>query len=269
MINKIKYATISDIGITELIFFNKNKKQELIEFCIKNGISYLPARNREKLYKLYEGDFIQAPLENDFIVKPYDRIFDEDTLNKFENVDHNEIRFIVENAKIKGVVHIVDYNSEFLTVELYRAYFRFENFIRQILILNGKSNDDLLNWIELKSKKEKNEGHWTKRYNQLLASQDAIKELNPFQLFYLKELLSFARKNNLIKVDAKDMDLVCLFRNDIAHSKDVTSQNLDEKGSVVYNFENLKNFVKKAQTFFQIYEDIEEQYQELKHSPES
>ena len=64
------------------------------------------------------------------------------------------------------------------------------------------------------------------------------------------------------------MDLVCKFRNDIAHSKDVTSQNLDEKGTVVYNFENLKNFVKKAQTFFQIYEDIEEQYQELKHSPE-
>lgn len=268
MINKLKYATITDIGITDIIFFNNTKNQELVGFCRQNGISYLPARNRETIYKLNEESFIETTLKEEFIVNPYDRIFDLETLQKFEKVDHNEIRFIVENGKIKGVVHIVDYNNEFLTVELYRAYFRFENFIRQILILNGKSNADLLSWLESKAAKDKPDGHWSRRYNQLLSNSSAMMELNPFQLFYLRELLVFARKNKLLNIGSDDLEMVCMFRNDIAHSKDVTSQNVDETGMVIYNFENLKNFVGKAQTFFRIYEDVEQQYQDLKHAVE-
>lgn len=265
MINKLKYATISDIGITDVIFFNDTKNQELVEFCRKNGISYLPARNRETIYKLDDEEFTETTLKEDFIVNPFDRIFDLETLEKFEKVDHNEIRFIVENGKIKGVVHIVDYNNEFLTVELYRAFFRFENFIRQILILNRKSNADLLSWLESKATKDKPDGHWSRRYNQLLLHSSAMMELNPFQLFYLRELMSFAKKSKLLIIDSADLEMVCTFRNDIAHSKDVTSQNVDKKGMVIYNFENLKNFVGKAQTFFKIYEDVEDQYQDLKH----
>lgn len=134
MINKLKYATISDIGVRNLIFYDDSNKEHLIDFCRKNGISYLPTRDRRGIYKLYNNDFVQDELSADLSVNSFDMLFADQTLEKFEKINSNEIRFILDNEKIRGVVHIIDYNNEFLYVELYRAILRFENNLRTVLI---------------------------------------------------------------------------------------------------------------------------------------
>ena len=42
MINKLKYATISDIGVSTLFFYDSNKEEECHEFCRNNLISFFP-----------------------------------------------------------------------------------------------------------------------------------------------------------------------------------------------------------------------------------
>src|SRR5690606_36438939 len=125
------------------------------------------------------------------------RVFDQDTLNKFKQVNHNEIRFIVENDLIKGVVHIVDYNNEFLQVQLYRALFLFESNLRKLLALNGKTNDDFIDWVRNKVVLDLNKGHWKLRLSSIIPKDVNKREekkqlrddLYPFQTFYLWELM--------------------------------------------------------------------------------
>lgn len=269
MINKLKYATISHIGISNLIFYNQDKEEELVKFCKNNLISFLPSIDRKSIYKLSNENFENCKLEKDFCVNPFDRLFDTLTLKKFEKVDHNEIRFITEGGKIKGVVHIVDYNNEFLQVEFYRAFYKFENNIRTLLIKNNYKNEDFINWVLLKTKNEtniNNKNHWAKRYMSLMPSNVAelekVKiqrlEVNPFQTFFLKELLEFCFDNEVLDQASVNIDSISILRNSIAHNKDFTSVIENENGDLIYNFKNLQRFIKHANLFFHAYEYVEE-----------
>ncbi|SHG41002.1 hypothetical protein SAMN05444396_11162 [Flavobacterium segetis] len=275
MINKLKYATISDIGISNLIFYNVEKEKELIQFCKDNLISCLPSSDRRSIYKLVKGNFENCRLERELCLNPFDRLFDAVTLKKFEKVDHNEIRFITEGEKIKGVVHIVDYNNEFLQVEFYRAFYKFENNIRTLLIKNKLTNEDFINWVRLKSENEnnlKNQEHWKKRYNALMPFKiddlERVKiqrlEVNPFQTFFLKELLEFCFDNDVIHREFINIDSICALRNSIAHNKDLTSIIENENGDLIYNFKNLQKFVLHAKAFFEAYEYLSEFKQKYK-----
>jgi hypothetical protein len=121
MIRKLKYAILSDIGTFDLKYYEQDKEVELIKLCTDNGISYLPDKSREFAYKLDNGKFKKTKISDQLKVNPYDLIFDKETIDKFREVDHNEIRFIMENGLIKGVVHIVDYNSDYIGIELFKA----------------------------------------------------------------------------------------------------------------------------------------------------
>ena len=95
MINRLKYATIADIGIYDVVFYDEAKVEKNIKFAKDNGITYLPAKNRKEVYKLVDGNFIKTTLEETLKINPFDLVFDKNTLEKFRQVNHNEIRFIV------------------------------------------------------------------------------------------------------------------------------------------------------------------------------
>ncbi len=273
MINKLKYATIIDIGVTDLFFYDPDNEQKCSEFCRDNSISYIPSKDKKTIYKFNDSGFSNLKLDFELTVYPFDRIFDNATLKKFEKVNHNEIRFIIEKYKIKGVVHIVDYNNEKIQVEFYRAFYRFENNIRNLLIKSGYKNEDFINWVKIQSElenKEVDKNFWINRYKSLMPvdrrtlkqEREKRSSSNPFQTFYMRELLLFCVDNNLVEQHLIKLDSVCNLRNNVAHNKDLTAKSNEENGSLVYNFNNLKSFVTKANDFFDAYEYLEEQMKE-------
>lgn len=272
-IHKLKYASIADIGVFNLTFYDKSKEQELVKFCKDNGISYLPARDRKTVYQLFENGFQICVLDDSFKINPYERVFDVGTIEKFSCSDHNEVRFIMENECIKGVVHIIDYNSEFLQVELYRAFFQFETRLRNLLVKHGKQNKDFVQWVRGKYEQEKDEN--SKRYwENMLKKIDPVdevkkekveykmKETNPFQTFYLLDLLRFACNEGVISKKHVNIDHVARIRNLVAHSISLTSRTEMEEGSLVYNFDQLKEYLQLIRSFFIAYDHLNEKVDE-------
>lgn len=267
MINRLKYATIADIGIYDLVFYDESKVEKNIQFAKDNGITYLPAKNRKEVYKLVDDNFVKTSLGETLKINPFDLVFDKNTLEKFRQVNHNEIRFIVENDLIKGVVHIVDYNNEFLQVQLYRALFLFESNLRKLLVLDGKTNDDFIEWMKNRFAKEKDENskkHWQERLSSIIPEDDARlqkvleerKDLGQFQSFYLREILRFAGDLKLIDKSIYKISNISDLRNQVAHSGDFTTSDIDSDGNLIFNFNRLSKFINDISEFFVAYDDL-------------
>lgn len=263
MIDNLKYATISQIYVRDLIFYDPEKNAELISFCKHNGISLLPSSDRKSCYQLRAGSFKHMELTEEIMCNPYDRLFDEATLAKFEKGSHDEVMFVTEGGKIKGVVHIVDYNNELINFEFYRVVYQFEKMLRGILHFKNETNDSLLEWMRVKGKTDR---YWGKRYrtccpesprkHQELA--DKRRNCGPFQTFYLNDLLHFiADRNYVNKSFAKSIHQINSLRNWVAHSQDLAHRT-GRVNSPLYRIDELKQFVNHANLFFACYEELEE-----------
>lgn len=158
MIHKIKYATISDICIHNIFFYDEKEEKQRVEFCKQYNISYLPSKDRKSVFRLSGDHFEKEELDLNLTLRPNDLIFAKDTIKTFENFDPNEIRFVIDcDGKIIGVFHLVDYNNEYLYIELYRALYCFEQNLRFLLICKKKTNDDFINWARDRSVTHKEE----------------------------------------------------------------------------------------------------------------
>lgn len=250
----LELAVINDISEKNLITYRENLKEKLVNFCFRNGISYIPAEDFRSVYHYIDGDFIQEELDAQFCIAPDAQLFEDDTLRKFEHNPY-EVRFVVEDGRILGVVHIIDYNHEFLAVELYRTLFLLENNLRTLLVQHGKTNLDFLNWIQHKAYFSfgEDQKYWQSRVdfylpdNQLLA-QKKSQERNiyfPFQTFSFSELLQFSQDENVIEC----FDGFKKIRNYIAHSRNITPTSESDNGQLIYEFSTLKNFVIEIRKF--------------------
>jgi hypothetical protein len=262
MLENIKYATISNIYVKNLIFYDSQKTNELKKMCADYGITYLPSKNRTTCYKLVGDKFIPSEIPEDLKCNPFDRLFDSNTIDKFESGNHDEVLFVVEDDKIKGVVHIVDYNIDFINYEFYKATYLFEKMLRELLLLKNESNDSLLEWMKEKSLKN---NHWKTRYEQCVPNDINIleeqqlkrRDCNPFQTFFLNDLLYFvASKKHVSKEFRQSLDAIKNIRNWVAHNKDLTHKSQIDNNPL-YKIEELKDFVVNAKTFFKCYEELE------------
>ena len=256
MIKKLKYAIIADIGNFNPIYYEADKKEELIEYCKKSGFTYLPSKSKKSVYKLEDDHFVKSGINDVAKVNAFDLIFDQHTIEKFEKPNHNEIRFIVENNEIKGVVHIVDYNNVFLSVQLFKALLQFESNLRQLLLDNDLVNEDFISWVSDIAVKT-NSDYWIRKMDTLEYRREQMKYANLFQTFNFRDLLNFAKDKKLLNLSDKEIDNVSNVRNSIAHNKDVTSH-IDNNGSIVYDFEGLNIFLEQMNSFFHSYEELEE-----------
>lgn len=256
MIKKLKYAIIADIGNFNPVYYEADKQAELKAYCNKNGFTYLPSKSKKSVYKLDNNQFVRKGIDEVAKVNAYDLIFDQKTIQKFEEPNHNEIRFIVENNEIKGVVHIVDYNNQYISVELYKALFKFESNLRQLLINNDLSNEDFIDWVRSEASQSDSD-YWHRKLSTLEYRREQMSFANLFQTFNFRDLLNFAKNKNLISLSDKEIDNVSDIRNSVAHNKDVTSHT-DENGSIVYDFEGLDIFLEQMNSFFQSYEQLAE-----------
>lgn len=170
----------------------------------------------------------------------------------------------MENDLIKGVVHIVDYNNEFLQVQLYRALFLFESNLRKLLALNGKTNDDFIDWVRNKVVLDLNKGHWKLRLSSIIPKDVNKREekkqlrddLNPFQTFYLWELMYYAADLKLLVMSDEKIRTIGKIRNQIAHSVDFTASSKDTEGNLLFNYDELCNYVNNISEFFVAYDEL-------------
>ena len=253
MIRNLKYAIIADIGMFNPIFYDEHKKEELAQMCKEHGITYLPAKSRKSAYKLVNNQFVEAKIEDHLMVNPYDRLFAQETIDKFEKVNANEVRFIMEHGEIKGVVHIVDYNNNFIDVELFKALLQFETNLRQLLIDKGFTNQSFISWIQQKSESSDVRNHWYRRLNKIEYQKEERENANTFQTFYLRELLEFADSKELLDIYQSEIEDVNKLRNLLAHNKDVISHS-SRNGNIIYNSNGLQDFADQMKAFFYAYE---------------
>lgn len=265
MIENLKYATISKIYIKKLIFYDKEKEKELMQMCLDYGITYLPSIDRQSCYRLIESKstFEKVDLPEDLTCNPYDKLFDKTTLEKFESGNHDEVLFVTENGKIKGVVHIVDYNNDFINFEFFKATYHFEKMLRQLLVKKKENNDTLLDWMK---EEPTNKNHWQRRYNQCVPKDEKQlenqrlkrRDCSPFQTFYLSDLLYFVKSKNYMSDEFnKHIESIKNIRNWVAHNKDLTHKT-NGASRPLYKIKELKEFVKNANTFFNCYDELEE-----------
>ena len=261
MLERIKYATISDIYVKDLIFYDENNTEELIKFCHTNHINYLPGKDRTSIYKLINSRFIKVKIQPNLICNPYDRIFDIETLNKFKDGSSDEVMFVMEDELIKGVVHVIDYNTDFINIEFFKLCFGFEKMLRELLRKNNETNDTLIQWF--KEKGETN-GHWNKRYHEcmpispenLRIEENRRSELNQFQTFYLNDLIFFvASRRYVSSFFRKNLQAITSIRNWVAHSKDLATKT--ELDYPIYKIDKLEKFIEDANIFFKCYEELE------------
>ena len=260
MFNKLKYAIIANIANFNPLYYDPENEQQLITYCKKNGFSHLPSKDKKSVYKLVGNHFVEKKLEDVYTVNASDFIFDESTISKFEEPNPNEIHFIVERNRIKGMVHIVDYNNIYINVELFKAILKFESNLRQLLIENDLENDDFIGWVADKAATE-DSPYWNRKKNSLLNQRKYMKYANQFQTFSFRDLLNFAQDKDILPLTDKEIDDVSEVRNSLAHNRDVTSQMDDHNGSIVYDFVGLKFFAEKMRSFFNSYEVLKEKLQ--------
>ena len=262
MIRNLKYAIIADIGIFNPVFYDDDRKSELAQMCKEHGITYLPNKSRKSVYKLVNNLFVEAKIEEHLKINPDDQLFAQETINKFEKVNSNEVRFIMEHNEIKGVVHIIDYNNDFIDVELFKALLQFETNLRQLLINQGLTNESFIQWVSKKPEATNEGSHWNRRLSQLDYLQEERQNANPFQTFYLRELLEYADDIKLIDLYQSEIEEINQLRNQLAHNKDVIYQST-KNGTIIYNFDGLQTFANQMKSFFYAYDKLAESVENL------
>lgn len=257
MIETLKYANISKIYVKNLFYFDNENIDSCINFCNKFGITHLPSKQKDSIFE-YSGDgFILKKLGEIQTILPSDLIFNLSTLEKFNN-DTDNVLFVVENNEIIGVVHITDYQNEFVYFELYKLIFRFEKMLRDFLISKGQNNDTFLEYVELKSQKgDKDSLHYQQRYKEYKKFLDENRLCGQFQGFYLGDLINFCNSKKYVKLDSNSINKV---RNFIAHNKEIINTEKDSFEGKFYNFTGLKQFIKFANCFFDNFKQLELAY---------
>lgn len=268
MIDHLKYATISQIYVRDMKFFEDfTSQEERIAFCRELGITFLPARDRVNAYQLTLEGFTKVQPTPDLCCNPYDRIFEDETLKKFKEGSHDEVLFVMEKDLIDGVVHITDYNSEYFFFEFYKLIHRFERGLRDVLVERGEGNDTFLDWVRQRADGDLDKDHWVMRKRKLSPENDRARaaiekkrrDCRPFQTFYFGELVDFAEsKGHLSTSNGSRWSKLNGLRNLICHSSDLATKTATADEFPLYSIESLERFVSSAQVFFEAYEELAE-----------
>ena len=268
MIEKLKYANISSIYTKELIFYNKAVEGDCISLCERNGISYLPDSNRKSCWKLESGTFRNVELSEVFTIAPTELIFSQSTLQKFSDAGIDEVLFVVEDERVVAVVHVVDYNNPFIQFECFKAISQFERSIRNLLKVEGESNQSFLEWCRIQV-----EEHWLRIFSQFVPDKEKdrrrieknMADLSEFQMFNLSDILSFGIAKGILPKhwgsvlnDGDKLHSISQLRNFIAHNKDFTNVEIREGSSPLFSIRGLQKFAKHFGDFVQCFEYVED-----------
>ena len=215
-------------------------KRKCYSFCAKREIDCVPAL--EDSLKIYvrqpeKYHFVEEIVASERIINSSINIFSPELVEKFAN--HHLLLVFCDNS-LSGVVHFSDYNRSVVSIYLYKIFLAYEKALRAVLHKHGYKNENMIEYFrEMSTKLEGRERNFYERKIKDYSKKSGdLKQLLPFQSFYLKDLIGLAEYNSILFVDNRVNDL----RNMVMHAHEFVSMEDPTSANLIYNFETFKRF---------------------------
>lgn len=238
--------TFSDIMQDKILYFDEDVVEACHNICDELRIDNMPSYDSKHYYERQDGVFKKYIIEDVQKVNANESIFKDELIEKFSVNKHN-VLFVFDSNIIKGIVHFSDYNIEKVIQTIQDDVLKFEKNLRKLLYLKGFRNNDIINYLKIKLKKNYNEGLEFK-INKLDENKDKMNSLGEFQMFYLFDLLlfsgsstsgpAFVIKNRKINGVYKGINIINDLRNNVMHAKNPVALNENK----VYSLNTLHDF---------------------------
>lgn len=225
-----------NIMTDEVLFYDEEFDKDCKNFCNKRNITYLPWRKDTSFcYKLSDNKFKKMKITKSQTVKTKEDVFQNSVVEKFRK---HQVLFVYNESCIAGVVHFCDYNKNLVSVYGYTLLLEFEKRLRKLLFSKGLNNDDMLEFFL----KHNNNQYYFRKDKEFKKKENRakMKELEPFQMFCLKDLIGLLNYKKIHKVPCEINDDL---RNTIMHSKNVVKHKNYIESNLIYNFSSFLKFI--------------------------
>jgi hypothetical protein len=240
-----KGVVVSDIRISDLLYFDSELEDRCYKFCRDREIDCLPALNDPEMIYLRDEatmSFRKEEITKDRQVDGFTNIFDEQMLRRFAL---HPLLMVYSNKTLSGVVHFSDYNNPVVGSYLYELFFAYEKNLRTLLVKNGLRNADMLSYFEMKKSKAKREKDIRFYEDKILAYSEnpgKNEKLQPFESFYLKDLIALVNNRKITSLS----DNVFKLRNMVMHAHEFVNMEDPTTDDLIYNSESFKVFFELA-----------------------
>ena len=150
-----------------------------------------------------------------------------------------------------GVVHFSDYNRDIVLQAIQDDILIFERKLRELILLHGFANDDMLKYYRFKleqKKSPKDRLYYEEKIARFQKNKDELDSLGAFQLFDFSDLLSFASSSYTKAIHVvssykyrdkmlSGYDVLRQLRNLAMHGKNPVVLN---KSTSIYSIESLE-----------------------------
>lgn len=240
--------TFEDIMQDKILFYDVEVKNACFDICKTLKIDTMPDYDSCYYFELIDNSFVRKSIDEKNKLQTSDRIFDSNCLHKIAHNDHN-VLFVFNGEVLKGIVHFSDYNKNVVLKRIQDDILNFEMNLRELLILNGKNNEDIIKYYEdkiEKEKRERNRTHLQRRLDFLISKEKEMKQLGAFQLCELSDLMSYtcsSFSNQLFKFDTHNdisgNKIIGDLRNLAMHGKNPIEKDSDTS---IFSIESLQRF---------------------------
>lgn len=245
--------TFEDIMQSKILYYDNEVVEACLDICSTLKIDTMPAYDSKHYYELENYHFVEKEIVDDLKLRTSDRIFDTESLEKLKNNKHN-VLFVYSGTILKGIVHFADYNKNIVLKRIQDDVLNFELNLRELLVLNGKTNNDIIKFYEYKFSKDNNKQYPESRLNYFKRKDKEINMLGQFQLCELSDLMNYCNSSfsdNIFKFENhKDCNnitgdqIIVSLRNMVMHGKNPIEKDLD---SSIFSIESLLRFQKSLQ----------------------
>lgn len=243
--------TFDDIMQVKVLFYDKELESACFDICRYLKIDNLPAIDGLHFYELSKSVFERKKILNKHKVPIHQGIFDKSIIKQFKTNRHN-VLFVFEENILQGVVHVSDYNRDILLQTIQDDILSFERKLRQLILLNGFTNNDMKLYFIYKRDKSRNKNDvdfYQGKINSFERRQTEIDSLGAFQIFEFSDLMYFAASDftksifitNTYNYNGKKKpgsDILRELRNLAMHGKNPVA--IDKETSI-YSLESLTN----------------------------
>ncbi|GAB4415984.1 MAG: hypothetical protein OHK0039_25000 [Bacteroidia bacterium] len=205
---------------TQIVYYDKEFRDECLEFCRVRNIEYLPDINDTVHLHYYDTQanrFEQRKIQEKQVLHPEAYIFGA-------GIEHVFLRypviFIIDRDLLQGVVHFSDYNHPLVYKALYEKLYRLERGMIHLLLNYGRFVET--DFAEVL----KEEGG--KLGDKLIDRSFFVRHK-----VSLTKIMLFARNRKLLKINS--LEKISLLRNKIAYSEDLVLRTSYATGLLEYD----------------------------------
>ena len=226
------HPKISDIQTSTLLYYDPEFHEECLQFCVQRDIDYLPSLDDPRC-AYHRNDnmdgFTEVQIGYRQKVDDQVPIFDPRLYAQF--TDH-PLLFVYSSEDLAGVVHFSDYNRPAVSSHLYELLFDYEIALREFLASNKVTDSKMYEYFEEGAVlPTKQQGYFKGRLQWYRKNESLIGKGQPFEHYYLKDLVNYICDHNLLSLDKCVPDL----RNGVMHARPNVQRHGRLMGNAVYD----------------------------------